>query len=167
MEMTHWIAPLFIVWTLALLTVLLRRSIALVWRISALLVLIFYGAWYAPELFGPGLMSWIDQPLQQGALFLVALIQITPLVLLFAWPWILFQASRERTAEAAGKHLATLTVLTLFYWIFWLGAYARGVDLSPGGLESEMRALLELPAAVKSELETLDLPDLPQPPAAE
>ncbi|MEQ9363460.1 MAG: hypothetical protein RIF32_04415 [Leptospirales bacterium] len=167
MEMTHWIAPLFVLWTLALLLVLLRRSIPLVWRLSSLLVLIFYGAWYAPELMGPVVGEWIDQPVQRAALFLVALIQIFPLILIFAWPLMLFQASRERTAEAAGKHLRTLTIVTLFFWLFWLGAYARGADLRSRGLEVEIRKLLELPASVGRGIQELDLPALPQPPAGE
>ena len=165
--MTHWIAPLFALWALALVLVLVRRSIPLVWRLSALFVFVFYAAWYAPELFGPIASEWLERPVAQAALFLVALIRILPVMLLFAWPALLFLASRERTAEAAGRHLRTLTVLTLFYWVFWLSAYARGVDLSAGGLEREMHELLKLPAAVEREIQELDLPELPEPPSGE
>lgn len=165
MEMTHWIGPLFVLWALACGLVLLRRSIPGVWRLSSLLVLIFYGAWYSPELLGPIATEWTQRPFQQVVLFLVALIRIVPLLLIFAWPLILFQASRERTAEAAGHHLRTLTVLTLFYWVFWLGAYVSGVDLSAPGLQSALENLLQIPGGAEMKFSDFQFPDLPEPPA--
>ena len=158
MQMTDWILPLFVVWALGLLYVLFRRSIPVYWKISAVLVFVFYGAWYSPVLTGPAFQLWRDAPLRQAPLLLAALIQVLPLLLLIFWPVLLFVAARERTAENAVRLLRTLTLMTLFYWVFWLGAYATGQDMSPKGLQETLQGL------VPEDLE-MNLPDLPQPPA--
>ena len=159
MQTGDFLIPLLLAWVPGLLFVLFRRSIPLVWKLSAVLVFVFYLVWYAPEWSGPALQAWLDQPYQQLPGLFTSILFLIPALLIFAWPLVLWSARQAQHSETAVRQLRTLTIVTLFYWIFWLGAGALGQDLSAAGWQRSFHEWLAALAEVP-------VPELPKPPVS-
>ncbi len=148
MELDHIILPLFLLWLVGLVLLLFRRTIPLAWKISAVLVFVFYGIYFSRELFDAALPRYIEDWGTELPRFLSAVVTLFPLLLVLFWPFALIAIHRNRTAEEALVFLRNLVLVTLFFWCFWFLAYFLGWDMSAGVGEALQNALpekLEIP----------------------
>lgn len=162
--MSDWIVPFFALWWLGLIGVGTRRSLPWVWRLSALGLTLFYTLWYGPELNASLTRSWTVDPEQAAVRAIAGLWQLVPIALLLAWPYTLYRAARERTAEDGARALRVLCLLTLFYWLAWLAAAQAGVDLTAPGLRRLLESTLDLlGVAGSAAVDAWSELDLPKP----
>lgn len=148
-NLTPILLPLFGLWTLGILLVLFRRGLGAAYKISALLIYVFYGLWF------------LEPTLASLSLYLSSLNTVLPelfglfknlagLGLLFLWPLALFAVFQMGGTDRAAGLLRTMVLLTLFFWLFWLLNYF----LAPWP-EELLRSLLP---------DQLQMPDIPPPP---
>ncbi|MCB1326912.1 MAG: hypothetical protein H7A21_03375 [Spirochaetales bacterium] len=150
MEIGSLLLPLFLLWALGTLLLLLRKEMAWAWKISALLVFAFYCGWMFPalkqsyEAMGP-------DPLQEVIALLKALIAVLPVVLLVVWPVMALVAYFTAISQQAERIVRNLVLVTLFYWVFWFVCLGLGLSTTE---------------AVDHLLPNdLHLPELPAPPS--
>lgn len=149
MQLSEWMPAIFLVWSIGLIFVLFRGSIPGVWRLAALLLFLFYCGVYYQELLAVAGRFRADYGRELPKL-LVALVQLAPIFLILFWPialWMAFFAPGERFGGALVRNLS---LVTLFYWLFWLGSWKLGYTLEDG-----LRKILP---------ERVELPELPDPP---
>ncbi len=140
---------LLCIWALGAVALLLRKEISWSWRISALLLLGFYAIWFRTELQAAYAALGADWSTQAWR-FVDGIFRLLPVLLLLLWPLAVWMALFSRSPGFAHNLLRNLSLITLFYWLFWLLAYWNGMDPAQG-----IRALLP---------ESLPLPALPAPP---
>lgn len=143
MELDHIILPLFALWLIGLGLLLFRRTIPLIWKISAVLVFVFYAIYFSHELFDVALTRYLADWGSELPRFLGAAVALIPLLLVLLWPFALIAIHRNRTAEEALVFLRNLVLFTLFFWCFWFLAYFLGWKLDAGLGDALLKALPE------------------------
>ena len=151
MELSHIILPLFLVWTIGMLLLLIRRRFAPVWKISIFFVWLFYLLWFWNELFVVALARYIEDYASELPRMLGGVVAFIPVILLVLWPIVVWMAYRSRDLNASVVLLRNMTLFTLFFWMFWLLAHVLSFPLAEQGLGQAVRQVLpekiEIPLA--------------------
>ncbi|MBI3395991.1 MAG: hypothetical protein HY042_09160 [Spirochaetia bacterium] len=112
------ILPLFIVWFLGVFVIIFRRGIEAMWKISAVLIFVFYMIWFRDAL----ILDWERyRDHFSGSVVLLAAWtgELTGFALLLFWPVVSMTAAYTLAGGASKSMLRTFVLLTLFYWMFW------------------------------------------------
>ncbi len=143
------VLPLFGLWAFGLFLLLFRSGPGWVWKISSILIFVFYALWFRDSIFA-------SQELYRGAfnttvpVFFGLLKELMAVGLFFLWPLMVYVAFQVGAPEQSAGLVRTMVLLTLFFWLFWL----LNFFLAPWP-EETLRQLLP---------EKFTLPQLPQPP---
>ena len=113
--------PVLVLWGLFGILLLFRRGLPVIWKVTSLLLAVFYGVWLHPQI-RSGWQLYTAKPgdalLQLGTV----LFQIMGLLLLVAWPLTMIQAvtARGPSGDAVQGRVRFLAVVTMLYWLLRL-----------------------------------------------
>lgn len=139
---------LYICWFLGFVLLLLKKGFPAIWKLTTFILLAFYTLLYFPVLFKYYQLFVTGNHSNTGLNFLTVLIQYLPVFIFLLWPMTLFSCFFLQQKNAVNR-VRALTLLTLFYWLFWLmGAW---LDLN---WEEEIRKVGK----------DIKIPSLPVPP---
>ncbi len=125
MELKALYFPLFVLWIPALLLYLLRGGGGLLWKLSVLLVSLFYGIWFQPEIMASALL-FRDSTDRAVVEFLSSFMDLTGLLLMLLWPLVLLVGYYAASPLLHRKMVRSFVILTLFYWLFWFAGFYLG-----------------------------------------
>ena len=141
--------PLFTLWALGMLLVLFRRGPGVAYKVSALLIFVFYAVWFQEPILASFELYRTSLDLALPAFF-GNLQSLFALGLLVLWPGMVFVVFQTGAGEQAAGLLRTMVLLTLLFWLFWMLNYFLAPW--PGEMLREL-----VPRDFK-------MPDLPSPP---
>lgn len=119
------IFPLMVFWGIALILYFIRSEQELIWKVSVILIFFFYFLWFKDDFF-----LAMRNLLDHTNVYLPGMIKVTGqllgLGLLILWPLILFFSFFSASPALSRDMVRMITVITLFYWLFWFLFYFTG-----------------------------------------
>ena len=111
--------PLWGLWILALILISFRRDISLLWKISILLIFVFYTIFFWEDIIR-GWNNYKNGFFTELLHFLFRFLELVPLLLLLNWPVVLLIAYNNSNSRNTERILCYMVLITLFYWLFWI-----------------------------------------------